>query len=136
MRLKVDCDVLASYAMRYFTGIQDPTNPTLESFEPVGYLSIMPLVRDGHAVALMRREGKYYVISNKKVFQTDIVGDMKNPKKEEGISAMKRIALLDGYADPKPDKYEVFYSDALLGGAMSNSFRNSEESTRRTDLEP
>jgi hypothetical protein len=136
MRLKVDCDVLATYAMRYFFGIQDLTNPNLRPFEPVGYLSIMPPVRDGHAVALMRREGRYYVVSNKKVFPTNVVDDVNIPKKQAGIRETIRIALDSAYGNPKPDKFKIYYADALDGGAMPISFSNSEESLRQQDLEP
>jgi hypothetical protein len=135
LRLKVDCDVLATYAMRYFFSIQDPTNPNLKPFEPIGYMAIAPEGSEGHAVALMRREGKYYVVSNKQVFATTVVDTVKDDdKKKDGLRAAKQEAL-DIYKS-QPKSYKVYYADALVGGAMSKAFAEIEESTRRQDLEP
>jgi hypothetical protein len=134
MRLKVDCDVLSTYAMRYFFGIKDPTKPELKWFEPVGYMAIEPSGDEGHSVALMRRDGRYYVISNKEVFPTDVVEEKFNAKKEAGIKEMKRIGF-EVYEN-KPSSYKIYYANAIEGGAMPESLMNTEETTRRRDLEP
>ena len=133
-RLQVDCDVLAVYAMRYFFSIKDPANSKFKAFEPIGYMAIMPQGNDGHAVALMRRDGKYHVISNKQVFPKSITEAKKDAKKAAGIIAMREEAL-DVY-DPKPDSYEVYYADAGKGGAMPRALARTQQSARRTDLEP
>lgn len=67
MRLKADCDVFSTYAMRFFNSVKDPDNPAFKAFEPIGYMAIDPKGDEGHSVALMRRDGNYYVINNKEV---------------------------------------------------------------------
>ncbi len=138
MRLKADCDVLAIYAIRYFFSIKAPTKSTFKAFEPIGYMSIVPdnPQRAGHAVALMRRSGRYYIISNKEVFKTPVVESSKNAKKEQALQATKIKALDHGYDDPEPTRYKVYYDDALANGAMTRALASTQESTRRTGMEP
>jgi hypothetical protein len=62
MRLKADCDVLAAYATRLLSH---------SGFTPVGYLAIFPEAADGHAVALLERDGGYYIVNNKELKLTD-----------------------------------------------------------------
>lgn len=134
MRLKADCDVLATYAMRFFVGIKDTSKVDFKAFEPIGYMALDPLDDDGHAVALMRRDGKYYVISNKEVFKTTITESTKDAEKGKAIKAMRDEALK--VYDSAPASYKVYYADAIKGGAMPRALANTLASTRRTDLEP
>jgi Domain of unknown function (DUF4157) len=138
MRLEADCDVLATYAMRFFSAVRDPANPAFVGFEPVGYMAISPPGNDGHATALMRRGGRYYVVSNKEVIMTAVAEsppkEATGSKKEAALRAMLNVAL-DIY-EPRPTKFSVFYADALAGGAMPRPLARTEPSTRREDLEP
>ena len=134
MRLQVDCDVLATYAMRFFRGVADPTNAKFKPFEPIGYMAVDPTDDEGHAVAMMRRDGTYYVISNKEVFKTTVVEKKKDEKKTEAKSEMKSIALTSVY-NPIPLHYKIYYADAP-DGALPKALSTTEESTRQADLEP
>lgn len=133
MRLKADCDVLATYAMRFFASIKDPSNANLKVFEPIGYLLLHPENRVGHAVALMRRNGTYYIINNKQVFKTKIKEKTKDGKKETALKTLRDNAL-DIY-NTTPDQYQVYYDDAEATGAMSKDLYKQKETTRREDLE-
>lgn len=134
LRLKADCDVFATYAMRFFTSVKDPANPDFKAFEPIGYMALDPKGDDGHAVALMRRDKKYYVINNKEVTALAISEDKKDAKKEQAIKAMRNDALK--VYDEAPKAYKVYYADALAGGVMPKALASTAESTRREDLEP
>jgi hypothetical protein len=137
LRLKADCDVLATYAMRFFFGIQDAATATHVGFEPIGYMAVVPQGPDspvGHAVALMRRSGQYYVISNKQAIKIAVTETKADGKKPAALKAMKSEAM-DVYYDPKPAVVRVFYADSGAGGAMPRALADTEASTRRTDLE-
>ena len=137
MRLEADCDVLATYAMRFFFATANPADKTVVPFVPVGYMAISPEGgRDGHAVALMRRGDKYYVISNKRVMDTNVVATKDDPKKQEALAALRDKGFEEAYYDPKPTAYKIYYADAEAGGAMPKALEKTEESTRRKDLEP
>lgn len=134
MRLKADCDVLSTYAMRFFNSVRDPDNPAFKAFEPIGYMALDPKGNDGHSVALMRRKGRYFAINNKEVSDLKVVEAKPDEKKEEAIKALKADALL--VYDAEPEAYKVYYADALAGGAMPKALSRIEEGTRREDLEP
>ena len=134
MRLKADCDVLATYAMRFFVGIKDSSKADFKGFEPIGYMALDPKGQMGHAVALMRRDGRYYIINNKEVTTTGIVEDAKNKGKARAIIAMRNDALQ--IYDAAPASYKVYYADAEANGAMAKALANTQDSTRRKDLEP
>ena len=135
MRLKSDCDVLATYATRLLRSA---------GFTPVGYMAIMPTKGVGHAVALLKKAPpaepaaagetpkqppeRYYIVNNKQVTANDAA------TKEKAIKAMRDDALK--IYDPVPDAYKVCYDDAATNGAMTQAVWTLAESTRRKDLEP
>jgi hypothetical protein len=133
MRLKADCDVLATYAMRFFSSIKDNSNSNFNAFEPIGYLFVIPDKSVGHTVALMRRNGTYYIISNKEVIKTKIREKTKDGKKDKALKKMRDIAL-DIYETP-PGQYKVYYDDADADGAMSKDLYKQKEDTRKKNLE-
>lgn len=119
MRLKSDCDVLATYATRLLKS---------SGFTPIGYMAILPDSGVGHAVALLQQGTDYYIVNNKQV--------TKVSAKDKASAIIKlRNDGLTIYED-KPDSYKVYYADAAADGAMLASLRDTKESTRRTDLEP
>lgn len=134
MRLKADCDVLATYAMRFFSSIKDSSNSNLKAFEPIGYLFVLLKGGGGHAVALMRRNGTYYVISNKEVVKTKIQEKTKDGEKDNALKEMREIALKI-YETP-PGQYKVYYDDAEADGAMSKDLFIQKKATRKKNLEP
>jgi len=134
MRLKADCDVFSTYAMRFFATVKDPANPKIKAFEPVGYMALDPKGNEGHSVALMRRDGSYYVINNKEVTALALMEAKKDEQKEMAIKGMRDDALQ--IYETKPDEYKVYYADALAAGAMPKALANTEPATRRKDLEP
>jgi hypothetical protein len=134
MRLKSDCDVLATYATRLLRGA---------GFTPVGYLAVLPGVGDGHAVALLKRTqpGKpetkdtpaqpavqtHYIVNNKQVKPIAV------KTKEEGIQAALADALL--IYSGTPESYRVFYEDAAADGAMTRDLWTTVERVHRRDLD-
>ena len=120
MRLKSDCDVLATYATRLLRSA---------GFTPVGYMAIMPTKGVGHAVALLKKAPpaepaaaggtpkqpleRYYIVNNKQVTANDAA------TKEKAIQAMRDDALK--IYDPVPDAYKVCYDDAATNGAMTQA---------------
>ena len=133
MRLKADCDVLATYAVRVLKS---------GGFTPVGYMAIIPDNGVGHAVALLKKalpgpapaEGeatqpgpdRYYIVNNKEVEPNDAAD------KEAAIKAACDSAL--SIYDPEPGSYRVYYEDANADGSMTRSLWITEESVRRQDL--
>jgi hypothetical protein len=133
MRLKSDCDVLATYATRLLRA---------SGFTPVGYLAVVPDSGPSHAVALLKKaqpseaaaEGespkpgpdRYYIVNNKQVTPRDSAG------KEAAIKAALKDALL--VYDPEPASYRVYYEDAAANGAMTRALWTTAEAVRRRDL--
>jgi hypothetical protein len=133
MRLESDCDVLATYAMRYLRGVRDPLLPDFKGFESVGYMAIEPVGPPGHAVALLRRDGQYYVINNKQVTLTKVAETKPDEMKAEALQALKKDAL--AIYETEPAAYKVFYADSP-DGRMPRALARTEASVRRKDLEP
>ncbi len=131
MRFEADCDVFATYAMRFLTG---------GGFTPIGYLGFYPkgvfAGRAPHVVALVRKGNKYSFINNKDIFDTGIA-DTKLPddKKAEAIVKLMEGGLAEGYGEPKPTDLDIFYGDADATGKMSSAFFSSDPSLKRPDLE-
>lgn len=120
MRLKADCDVLATYATRLLVG---------SGFTAIGYLALVPPdPLPGHAVALLEKGGSYYIVNNKEV------SAVAAADKAAALQKLRDDALQ--IYDPTPADYKVYYADAKAGGAMPKELRDTEPSTRRENLEP
>lgn len=128
-RFEADCDVFATYAMRFFYNA---------GFEPVGYLAIVPTGtfsgRAAHVAALMRKDNAYYVINNKGILDPQQTETKPNEKKLDALKTMFRLALRDAYADPLPTQRNVYYQDAGPKGQMTLAFKNQDSSLLRTDI--
>jgi hypothetical protein len=124
-RLKSDCDVLASYAMRLLAS---------SGLTPVGYMAIKPPPgRDGHAMALMTKGTTYYAISNKTIAPLDAT----NTKTlNDALGALRDYGINEAYGDPKPDAYEVYWSTAGSKGELDQKLVDADASLERKDLEP
>ncbi len=133
MRLKSDCDVLATYATRLLRSA---------GFTPVGYLALIPATGDGHAVALLKKADpapppepdkpaqpapeRYHIVNNKKVTPSAA------PTKEAAIKAALADALR--IYNSAPEAYKVYYEDAAANGAMTSDLWTTKERVRRNDL--
>ncbi len=133
MRLKSDCDVLATYATRLLRSA---------GFTPVGYLAVEPDTGPSHAVALLKKAppaaapaagqapvpgpDRYYIVNNKQVTPNDAAD------KEAAIKAARDDSL--GVYDPEPNAYRIYYEDAGADGSMTKDLWTTEETVRRKDL--
>lgn len=133
MRLKSDCDVLATYATRLLRSA---------GFTPVGYLAVEPDTGPSHAVALLKKAqpaaapatgeapvpgpDRYYIVNNKQVTPKDAAD------KEAAIKAARNDSL--GVYDPQPNAYRIYYEDAGADGSMTKDLWTTEEIVRRKDL--
>lgn len=117
LRLKADCDVLATYATRLLKS---------SGFIPVGYLAIFPSAEAGHAVALLQKGSRYYVVNNKEV------SAISAATKEAAVKKLRDDALS---IYDSPTAYKIYYDDAGPGGEMTKALAEMQESTRRKDLE-
>jgi len=130
MRFEADCDVFATYAMRFLSSA---------GFEGIGYLGIYPKGafkdRAAHVVALIRKSNKYSFINNKDILDLGITETKPDEKRAEAIKKLKTQGLKAGYEDPLPTEADIFYGDAEANGKMSAKFFGSDASLRRTDLE-
>lgn len=128
-RFEADCDVFATYAMRLFYNA---------GFEPIGYMTFVPTGADAsraaHVAALMRKDGKYYVINNKGILETNVSETAANVKKEEAIKRVRKLAFEDAYGDPRPTILKIYYADAGPKGQMSKLFKDQDSSLERSDL--
>lgn len=118
MRLKADCDVLATYAMRLLSA---------SNFTPVGYLIINPTAGSAHVVALLKKDKDYYVVNNKDVTKLT-AGDL-----DAALVAARDDAL--GVYEAL-DEYQVYYAAALAKGAMPATLPQLRAEDRKTKLEP
>jgi hypothetical protein len=125
MRLKSDCDVLASYALRLLTA---------SGFTPVGYLAIVPTdkSRDPHVVGIVKQGTDNYLISNKTIEKQKTTA--ATPK--DLLIAARDYGLKEAYAVPKPSSFEVYYAAAGAKGELSQKLIDADAALRRTDLEP
>jgi hypothetical protein len=125
MRLKSDCDVLASYALRLLTG---------SGFTPVGYLAIVPTdtSRQPHVVGIVQQAKDQYLISNKTI---EMLGTTA-AKEKDLLLAARTYGFAEAYRDPKPTSYAVYYAAAGAKGEISQKLIDADASLRRTDLEP
>jgi hypothetical protein len=124
-RLKSDCDVLASYAMRLLTN---------SGLTPVGYMAIKPPPgRDGHAMALMKKGTVYYAISNKTIEKLD---PTKTAKLDDALVTLRDYGLDEAYATPHPPTYEVYWQVAGPTGVLDQKLVDADSSLERKDLEP
>ena len=120
MRLRADCDVLATYAMRLLRS---------SGFTPVGYLLVIPEGNDNHAVGLVIKDGQYYVINNKQVTAVAAAD------KDDALKATRDDAM--GVYDPAPAQYKIYYSDATIpNGGMEATLPTLREADRKNNLEP
>lgn len=130
MRFEADCDVFATYAMRFLNSA---------GFTPIGYLGIYPRGlfkgRAAHVVALIRKDKKYSFINNKDIFDMGLADTKPDDKKAEAIVKLKEGGLAQGYGAPVPTDADIFYGDAEANGKMSSNFFNSDASLQRPDLE-
>lgn len=130
MRIEADCDVFATYAMRLHASA---------GYETIGYMGLYPqgnfVGRDAHAAALIRKNGAYFVINNKGVYDSGITEAKTDENKQDAITEMKSIAIDQTYGDPKPTQWNIYYADALAKGALPADFLSKPQTYRRTDLE-
>jgi hypothetical protein len=132
MRLKSDCDVLATYATRLLTGA---------GYRAVGYLAVVPEGPPAHAVALLAHpevggpaqtpapgsgKERYHIVNNKQVTPSDAVDQ------EAAIKAALADALAI-YAG-KPAVFRVYYENATATGAMTRDLWTTQDRVRRDDL--
>ena len=133
MRLKADCDVLATYATRLLRSA---------GFTPVGYLAVEPEVEPSHAVALLKKArpgeepakgeaatpgpDRYYIVNNKQVTPNDA------GSKQAAIRAARDDSL--GVYDPEPNAFKIYYEDAGADGVMTKDLWTTDEKVRRKDL--
>jgi hypothetical protein len=122
MRIKSDCDVLATYCMRLLTSAR---------FEPIGYLAIGPTGNDGaHVVALLRKESQYYIVNNNKITPNTA------PTLEDAEKALLADALTV-YPNSKPKStYWVYFDRAEPTGGMSTGFYQDIQSYELDRLKP
>jgi hypothetical protein len=130
MRFEADCDVFATYAMRFLSSA---------GFEGIGYLGIYPKGtfkdRAAHVVALIRKNNKYSFINNKEILDIGITETKPDEKRKEAIVQLKEKGLRAGYGVPLPTEIDVFYGDAEPNGKMSAKFFGTDASLKRPDLE-
>jgi hypothetical protein len=129
MRFEADCDVFATYAMRLFHNA---------GFETIGYMAFVPIGsfkdRAAHVAALLRKDGKYYIINNKGILDSAISEVTTNEKKDDALKSMRKKAFREAYGDPLPTELELYYEDAGAKGKMSKLFKDQDSSLKRDDL--
>ncbi len=124
LRLKSDCDVLASYAMRLLTA---------SGMQPVLYMAIVPTdtAREPHALALMLKGAEYQAISNK------TIAPLTGAKTEaDALIALRDAGIAEAYATPAPSAYAVYVGKAGAKGELPQGVIDSDAALRRANLEP
>src|SRR5688572_510937 len=121
LRMRADCDVFAAYGTRFLRA---------KGFTSIGFMGIMPVVTVGtpigHAGALLKKDGAYFVVNNKQAYRVTAANDAEGEKK-------LRDEILDILNNPT--NYEVYYAPPDATGGMSVRIREQGPEIRRTDLE-
>ncbi len=128
-RLKADCDVFATYAMRLMSAA---------GLEAIGYIDFVPdpaTKRRSHTAAVVRKDGSYSVINNKGILDTGVKDNPTAPgaNKLAALKAARKLAQEDAYEQPFPPM-TIYYADALAKGRMPDRFVNRDPALVRTDL--
>ena len=124
LRLKSDCDVLASYAMRLLTA---------SGMQPVLYMALVPTdtTRQPHAIALMLKGAVYHAISNKTT--AALTGAATEA---DALVALRDYGIAEAYDTPKPTSYAVYVGNAGAKGELPQGVIDSDAALRRATLEP
>ena len=133
MRIKADCDVLALFASRLLFA---------SGFTPIGFMAILPKDAGyvGHAAALLKHGGDFYIAENKQVFKISAT------TKEDAIKRLRTeiFNTISNAAGPKT--FEIYYGDVefveigkdpdkVKRVKAPDAVYDTQQSARRTDLE-
>jgi Domain of unknown function (DUF4157) len=116
-QLKVDCDVLATYSVRFLVS---------SGFTPVGYMSIAPTdkSRAAHAMAILRYGQEWRAVSNmeSRAFPATIT-------KDEALKMLRDFGVQEAYDSSRPlTGFQIFYQDSDAKGTLPSAVRDSDAS--------
>ena len=131
-RFEADCDVFATYAMRFFYNA---------GFEPIGYIVFMPaktegVERVGHMAALIKKDKRYYILNNKSILDTSISDGRLIDKRKVAIKKLSKLTFEAVYRTPRPVFLKVYYADAEPKGKMPKLLMDQDSSLEDSDLDP
>jgi hypothetical protein len=123
-QLKVDCDVLATYAVRLLVAA---------GFTPIGYMAIKPTKKDekrlAHAMALLKQGNNFHAVSNS---ATDDLGAIS---KTAALQALRDFGIGEAYDAKQPlTNYDVFYMDSDAKGTLPTEVLNQDSKIRDGSL--
>jgi hypothetical protein len=115
--LKVDCDVLATYSVRFLVS---------SGFTPVGYMSIAPTdkSRAAHAMAILRYGQEWRAVSNmeSRAFPATIT-------KDEALKMLRDFGVQEAYDSSRPlTGFQIFSQDSDAKGTLPSAVRDSDAS--------
>ena len=124
LRLRADCDVFATYGARFLRAM---------GFTSTGYMGIMPLTATGgfgigHAGALLKKDGEFFAINNKRAKPLAAATEAEAQRK-------LRDELFTVYTT-RPTRYLLYFAAPDSTGGMLIGIPEQDEALRRRDLEP
>ena len=120
--LKVDCDVLATYNVRFLVS---------SGFKPVGYMFIRPTdkSRVPHAMAILQSGQEWRAVSNMES------RTLPATTKDEALKMLRDFGIQEAYDPAKPlTGYEIFYEDSDTKGTLPSALDKWDASTLKPAL--
>jgi hypothetical protein len=115
LQLKVDCDVLATYSVRFLVS---------SGFTPVGYMAVMPTdkSRAGHAMAILRSGQEWRALSNmtSRTFPATTT-------KDEALEMLRDFGIEEAY-EPALTGFQIFYQDSDAAGTLPAALLRNDPS--------
>jgi hypothetical protein len=116
-QLKVDCDVLATYSVRFLVS---------SGFTPVGYMGIVPTdkSRAAHAMAILRYRQEWRAVSNMESHAFPAT-----TAKDEALKMLRDFGIQEAYEPSMPlTGFRIYYQDSDAKGTLPSAVRDSDAS--------
>jgi Domain of unknown function (DUF4157) len=117
-QLKVDCDVLATYNVRFLVS---------SGFTPVGYMAIVPTdkSRAAHAMAILQYGQEWRAVSNMEARTFPAT-----TTKDGALKMLRDFGIQEAYDASRPlTGFQVFYQDSDAKGTLPSGVSTNDAST-------
>lgn len=117
-QLKVDCDVLATYGVRFLVA---------SGYTAIGYMAVKPTDPDRapHAMALLQHGKDFHAISN------NATQKLAATTKAAALKEVRDFGLGEAYDPDRPlSGYDIYYMDSDAKGTLPDAVLNQDSAAR------